>query len=114
MKEDYLKNMQNIPKLCQELRELVEERYYRKDGSLKPSGIEGNFCYYPIYHQRFDPIESVVEICDLFGIEYLESNKPTLDWWLPHLKDPRHLIDKGHFDSSLEIVEKTFETSKTR
>jgi len=49
MKRDYLKKMQNVLKSCQELRELVEERFYKEDGSLTERGRGGYFCYYPNY-----------------------------------------------------------------
>lgn len=108
MKEDYLQNMLKIPELCQKLREKVEKLFYKKDGSVSQMGKGGFFCFYPLYHQLFDPIERVVEICDLFGIRDLERSKLTLNWWLPVLKNPNLLGDKSNFEGALGNVERAF------
>lgn len=108
MKEDYLKNMLKVPKLCEELRELVWTKFYKKDGSLKRFGRDGCFCWYPIYRQIFRPIKSSVQICDLFGVSNLERRKPTLTQQIGFLEDYTHTGRKNWFDNSLEILEKAF------
>ena len=77
MKGNYLENLLNFRKLSRDLRKFVKEDFYKKDGSLRKLGHSGNFCYFPYYRQRFEPIKTSIEICDLLGIEYLEKWKPT-------------------------------------
>ena len=109
MKEDHLQNLLEFENLCQELQSLVEERYYKKDGSLKKRGIYGNFCYYPIYRQCFEPIKYMIEICDFFGLKHFEKWKPDLVDWVSLLEDPWRLqAGKAKFKEISETIQDIF------
>ena len=106
MKGNYLKNLLNFRKLTRDLRKFVKEDFYKKDGSLRKRGHNGNFCYFPIYRQRFEPIKTSIEICDLLGIEYLEKWKPTFFNWVTKLEDPLRLETYGEFKTTFKVVQK--------
>jgi len=108
MKRNYLKKMQNILESCQKLRELVEKRYYKEDGSVNKRGIDGWFCCYPIYRDILEGIKRPVQICDFLGIKDVEEWKPVLDDWMPYLEDHLRLTSKANFEESLQVIENAF------
>lgn len=112
MKEDYLQDLLEFKRLCQDLRELVRTTFYKKDGSLKEEGRYGFFCFYPNYTQKFLPIKRMTDICDLLGIEYFEKWKPALDRWINCLEDPHYLVTFDDFNESLKVLENTLEGLK--
>ena len=103
MKENYIQNLLKFEKLCKDLRNLVQEEYFDKNGKIRKTAKF--FYYYPIYRQHLLPITHSIEISDFLGIESLERWKSTFQRWVADLEE---FTDEtlGDFDNVLRIIKK--------
>ena len=111
MKEDYLQHLLDIGKLCRDFENCIMERFFTDDKGAQMDRVmdyETYFCYTPIYRKDFDIIKRIVEICDIFGIEYLERNKENLRNYAYFLEDFRRVGERTYFEEFLKRIRTRF------
>ena len=111
MKEDYLQHLLDMEKLLSDFRNEVTTSFFTdREGSMKNrvDSSEYYFCFHPSYRGCFDIIKRIVQVCDIFGIKYLEKEKEILDKCVYLLEVPVNVKRKVGFDACLEEVEKRF------
>lgn len=74
--QSYLFDMKNMEQLCDTFEEAILNRFFEESESEAPS--YKHYSYTPIFQQRFNPIEHVIDVSSLFGIETIEINKEFL------------------------------------
>lgn len=70
------------------------------------------YCYTPFYRQIFEPIKKLVEVCDIFGISYLEVNKNILLEHVSNLEDPDKTKRKSILNSLINEIKQVFSEVK--
>jgi hypothetical protein len=78
---DYLECLLDIEKVCLRFKDCGLEQFFTDDKGKRKDEVDTTdlyFCYTPAYRTDFDIIKQVVEICDLFGIKYLERSQQDL------------------------------------
>jgi len=72
---DYLESIKNMEKLCEELKNVTIETFFKASWGYSAVALNNQFCFTLKYRQRFDVIKKVVEICDIFEIKTLEKKR---------------------------------------
>ena len=111
MIEDYLQHLLDMEKVCIDFENFVRERFFTDDKGIQKDQVNNHeiyFCHTPIYRKDFDVIKRTVEICDLFGIKYLERNKESLMARVSWLEDFRRAGNRLAFESYLKKIRTHF------
>jgi len=116
MKQDYLKAMLEMDKLCDEFKNDILNSFFKnKSGEMRdPKTINDYFCFTPRYRIHFEPIRKAVEISDLIGVKSLEMNKEYMMLRINWLGDPLYVKYYVNFENYVNDVKNVFAIVKDR
>lgn len=117
MRKDYLQFLlkDNFEKLCSDFSyDIIRGFFTDSNDSLKEEVDyqEKLFCFCPRYRQGFNIIKAIVEICDMFGVSWLEKKKATLMKAIHFFEDPMHIKYRRNFENSINEIRKCFDGVK--
>jgi hypothetical protein len=108
----YLENFRNAEELCDRFKKEILSVFY-KEGDFPTSRgqIYEAYVYTPRYLQYFEPIQRLVEICDIFKVDFLNLNKSFLQERVRMLSEssPRH---KEVFEKLVDDIKGIFKSTK--
>jgi Zn-finger protein len=70
------------------------------------------YCFCPKYMKYWQPLNDIISISDIFGIEVLETNKRLLIHYIEFLANPQIVESLQEFKSNLNAIRKTYKIAE--
>lgn len=108
--KDYLGYALRIEKICEDFKKEIIEKVFTDEENkvLLENATEKFACWSPRFLEFKEVIEDLVEVCDVFGIKFLEERKPILTERVHLLKEPHNFERRKNFEDNVDLIKSTF------
>lgn len=112
--KDYLFYSKILASFCENFKNETVEIAFTSPKTKKTilRATDPNYCWYPSYQEKLTIIGDIVEICDLFGIDYLSENKHVMTQNIGYLNAPESIETKDDFEHYLDRIKEFFEDTQ--
>lgn len=116
-KTDYLQLMPKMNEFCDQFKKTVIEYSFTLSVAFGGKQVQEWatnewFCYTPMYTGFYEPLKSVISVCDILGIELLEKTQEQLNTDVNNLSQPEIVKKKLNFVACLDNITATFLLAK--
>lgn len=106
----YLRHLMSMEDFCEEFKHVVIDTEFT---DLKTNKITSKpsielYCWTPRYQEHWQILNDIVDLCDIFGIEYLEERKPMMVQRVKILNTPESIPIRSNFEFHLDYIKNVF------